>query len=149
TEGRAMPSYLEISSDKLNRLIGTPSAPVIVDVRTDEDFSRDQRLVPGSIRRGYEKVMDWAETIAGPAVVVWQSGRKLSHGVAALLRHAGIPTEVLEGGFEAWTSFGGAAVPNEKLPARDPQGRTVWVTRSRPKIDRIACPWLIKRFVDP
>ncbi len=24
-----------------------------------------------------------------------------------------------------------------------------WVTRARPKIDRIACPWLIKRFVDP
>lgn len=23
-----------------------------------------------------------------------------------------------------------------------------WVTRERPKIDRIACPWLIKRFVD-
>jgi hypothetical protein len=23
-----------------------------------------------------------------------------------------------------------------------------WVTRRRPKIDRIACPWLIKRFVD-
>ncbi len=24
-----------------------------------------------------------------------------------------------------------------------------WVTRQRPKVDRIACPWLIKRFVDP
>jgi hypothetical protein len=24
-----------------------------------------------------------------------------------------------------------------------------WITRSRPKIDRIACPWLIKNFVDP
>jgi hypothetical protein len=24
-----------------------------------------------------------------------------------------------------------------------------WVTRERPKIDRIACPWLILRFVDP
>ena len=36
-----------------------------------------------------------------------------------------------------------------KLPPRDAQGRTVWVTRARPKIDRIACPWLIRRFVDP
>lgn len=26
---------------------------------------------------------------------------------------------------------------------------TQWVTRERPKIDRIACPWLILRFVDP
>ena len=24
-----------------------------------------------------------------------------------------------------------------------------WVTRSRPKVDRVACPWLIKRFIDP
>jgi hypothetical protein len=24
-----------------------------------------------------------------------------------------------------------------------------WVTRERPKIDRIACPWLILRFIDP
>jgi len=24
-----------------------------------------------------------------------------------------------------------------------------WVTRERPKVDRIACPWLIRRFVDP
>jgi hypothetical protein len=23
-----------------------------------------------------------------------------------------------------------------------------WVTRARPKVDRIACPWLIKRFID-
>ena len=26
---------------------------------------------------------------------------------------------------------------------------TRWVTRERPKIDRIACPWLILRFIDP
>jgi len=24
-----------------------------------------------------------------------------------------------------------------------------WVTRERPRVDRVACPWLIKRFVDP
>jgi len=27
--------------------------------------------------------------------------------------------------------------------------RMKWVTRARPKVDRVACPWLIKRFVDP
>jgi hypothetical protein len=26
---------------------------------------------------------------------------------------------------------------------------STWVTRERPKIDRIACPWLIRRFIDP
>jgi hypothetical protein len=40
-------------------------------------------------------------------------------------------------------------VPSTKIPSGDSQGRTIWVTRSRPKIDRVACPWLIRRFVDP
>jgi hypothetical protein len=35
------------------------------------------------------------------------------------------------------------------MPPRDSKGRTVWVTRERPKVDRIACPWLVRRFVDP
>jgi hypothetical protein len=30
-----------------------------------------------------------------------------------------------------------------------PSAPTKWVTRERPKIDRIACPWLILRFIDP
>ena len=25
----------------------------------------------------------------------------------------------------------------------------IWVIRERPKIDRLACPWLIRRFIDP
>ena len=35
-------------------------------------------------------------------------------------------------------------MPVAALPATN-----LWVTRHRPKIDRIACPWLIRRFVDP
>ena len=81
-------------------------------------------------------------------VVVCQRGEKLSQGVAAWLRHAGASADNLEGGFEAWASANLPLVPYAKLPPRDAQGRTVWVTRSRPKIDRIACPWLIRRFVD-
>src|SRR5438045_6921555 len=32
-----------------------------------------------------------------------------------------------------------------------PRGRFAmkWVTRERPKTDRIACPWLIRKFIDP
>jgi hypothetical protein len=40
-------------------------------------------------------------------------------------------------------------LPQAKIPTLDSEGRTIWVTRARPKIDRIACPWLIRRFVDP
>ena len=70
-------------------------------------------------------------------------------GTAAWLRHAGVAAETLEGGFEGWKAAKLPLVPRRKLPPRDAQGRTVWVTRARPKIDRIACPWLIRRFVDP
>src|SRR6202044_3742213 len=81
--------------------------------------------------------------------VVCQQGRKLSQGVAAWLRHAGARAEYLEGGFAAWTEAKGMLVQPSHIPPRDTEGRTVWVTRTRPKIDRIACPWLIRRFVDP
>ena len=60
-----------------------------------------------------------------------------------------VPAEALEGGFEGWKDAKLPLVAASKLPPRDAQGRTVWVTRARPKIDRIACPWLIRRFVDP
>ena len=65
------------------------------------------------------------------------------------MRHEGIDAQTLEGGFEAWRAAKELLVRPDKLPARDEKGRTVWVTRARPKIDRIACPWLIRRFVDP
>ena len=48
-QGRAMSSINTISSDKLARLIGTPKCPALIDVRTDEDFAADPRLIPGAI----------------------------------------------------------------------------------------------------
>jgi rhodanese-related sulfurtransferase len=145
-----MSSYTSISSDKLSRLIGTVKAPVLIDVRTDEDFAADPRLIPGATRRPYNRVQDWASALAGQSVVViCYKGEKLAQGTAAWLRHNGIAAETLEGGHSGWKAAELPTVPADKLPARDGRGRTVWVTRSRPKIDRIACPWLIRRFVDP
>ncbi len=145
-----MPSPNSMSVDKLARLIGTPKQPVLVDVRIDEDFDADPRLLPASIRRSHREVEAWASALAGrSAIVACQKGLKLSEGVAAWLRHHGIQADVLEGGFLAWAEAKLPLVPQAALPPRDARGRTVWVTRSRPKIDRIACPWLIRRFVDP
>ena len=145
-----MSSYTSISPDKLVRLIGTGRAPALVDVRTPEDFAADPRLLPGSQRRCHEAVQGWTGAINGqPVVVICQKGHKLSEGVAAWLRHSGVAAETLDGGFAGWAAAKLPLVPEAKLPPRDAHGRTVWVTRSRPKIDRIACPWLIRRFVDP
>lgn len=145
-----MPSTTAITVSQLSRLVGLSGAPVIVDVRIDEDFAADPRLLPASIRRDFKAVSAWAAEVAGkPVAVVCQRGQKLSQGVVALLRHEGIAAESLEGGFEAWRNAGGPLVRAAAIPPRNEKGATVWVTRTRPKVDRIACPWLIRRFVDP
>ncbi|MCF3641469.1 sulfurtransferase/chromate resistance protein [Rhizobium sp. TRM95111] len=145
-----MASYNAISPEKLARLVGTPKAPVLIDVRDDVDFAAARLLLPASSRRSHTTVTDWADTYRGRwVVVVCQKGRKLSEGVTALLRLHGAQAEILEGGFEAWRLAGLPLVPVERLPEEKTAGGTLWVTRSRPKIDRVACPWLIRRFVDP
>ncbi|MES2056415.1 MAG: sulfurtransferase/chromate resistance protein [Pseudomonadota bacterium] len=145
-----MPAINSISPDKLLKLIGTPGGPAIIDVRTAEDFAADARLVPGAVRHDFATVAEWGPAFAGQsAVVICQKGQKLSEGVAAWLRQSGVGAEVLDGGALGWGIAGYPMVPEAALPPRDARGRTIWVTRARPKVDRIACPWLIRRFVDP
>ena len=72
-----------------------PDCPVLIDVQTDEDFAADPRLIPGAVRRPFRTVSEWAPEFAGrSAVVICQKGLKLSQGVAAWLRHAGVPADV-------------------------------------------------------
>lgn len=138
-----MPGFGQIAPAQLARLIGMPDCPVLIDVRVAENRDALPRLVPTARLVPH----DTAEALApaeGRAVVICARGRKLSEGVAALLRTKGIAAEVLEGGMAAWAEAGLPMVPMTALPAS-----RLWVTRHRPKIDRIACPWLIRRFVDP
>ena len=146
-----MSSYTSISPDKLARLIGTAKTPALIDVRTDEDFAADPRLIPGAVRRNHQRGRRLGRGIlsavrplssactarSSPRVPRrWlRHARRLRRGARRRLR-----------GLEGRQASSGSAA---KLPPRDAQGRTVWVTRARPKIDRIACPWLIRRFVDP
>jgi rhodanese-related sulfurtransferase len=139
-----------IQIDKLVRLVGTSKGPTVIDVRTEEDFAADPRLIPGAVRRPWANVADWAAEFRGRDVVVaCREGHGLSQGAAAWLRQAGADAEALDGGVSAWANAGHPMVIEAALPPRDARGRTVWVTRARPKVDRIACPWLIRRFVDP
>jgi len=140
-----MPALNSISPGKLFRLIGTPASPTIIDVRPDGDG-----LIPGARRYAADDVARWAGTIQRRSVVVvCVKGEEKGAGVAAWLRHEGVNAEVLEGGIEGWTDANQPVVNETLIPPRNAEGRTVWVTRARPKVDRIACPWLIRRFVDP
>jgi hypothetical protein len=52
-------ALLTISPNKVVRLLGTPKGPALLDVRTDEDFTGDPRLIPGSLRRDASKAAAW------------------------------------------------------------------------------------------
>lgn len=145
-----MPSPTEITVSQLSRLIGTPAVPVLIDVCIDDDFNDDPRFIPSAFRHPASDIAALVPSLQGKSVVViCQKGKKMSQGAAAILRGHGIEAETLEGGNFAWRDAGEPLVPASSLPPLNSQGQTVWVTRLRPKIDRIACPWLIRRFVDP
>jgi rhodanese-related sulfurtransferase len=145
-----MASFGAISPEKLFRLLGSSQTPVIIDVRDQDGFDARPSLIPSSFRRGHTDVAEWGGHYReSTVVVVCSKGKKLSEGVAAHLRLLGAQADVLEGGTEAWAATGLPLVPAASIPGSTAAGGTLWVTRSRPKIDRIACPWLIRRFVDP
>lgn len=140
-----MPNLNQISPAQLMRLIGTPDAPILLDLRLDEDFALDPRVIPTAQRHSHTTLPDQAGRAAGRQVVVsCLRGAKISEGAAAMLRCQGIAAENLAGGHLAWESAGLPLVPSRILT-----GTGRWVTRHRPKVDRIACPWLIRRFIDP
>jgi rhodanese-related sulfurtransferase len=140
-----MPALNRIAPAQLFRLIGSADAPALVDVRLNEDAAADPFLIPTSLRHAHGSIEDIAPALAGRrAVVICARGLKLSEGAAAMLRTHGVRAEVLDGGSQAWRDAGLPRVPVAHIPTNG-----LWVTRHRPKVDRIACPWLIRRFVDP
>jgi rhodanese-related sulfurtransferase len=125
--------------------LGTASGPVLVDVRRSDAFDADDTLIVGAVHRTPESALNWQSDLpAGRQVVVYcEHGRDVSQSVAASLAKAGVPASYLAGGIASWRS--------RRLPTRRKSANPTdkWVTRERPKIDRIACPWLIRRFIDP
>ncbi|MCP4431217.1 MAG: sulfurtransferase [Gammaproteobacteria bacterium] len=145
-----MPSPNEITVAQLSRLIGLAESPVVIDIRIDEDFEDDPRLIPGAFRHAFQNIETLVSQLQNKRVVVYcQKGKKISQGAAAILQNHGIAAEALEGGQFAWRDADMPMITASSLPSANAQNQTVWVTKHRPKIDRIACPWLIRRFIDP
>jgi rhodanese-related sulfurtransferase len=139
---QALPS---ISPTDLYARLGTAAAPTVVDVRRAADFASAGELIISAFHRDADKVEQWRKDLPrGRQVVVHcVRGREVSQGAAAALRVAGVDAVYLQDGITGWIEKG--------LPTRRSIGAAPgkWVTRERPKIDRIACPWLIRRFIDP
>ncbi|MDA8108068.1 MAG: chromate resistance protein [Betaproteobacteria bacterium] len=134
-----------ISFPQLQSALNSPEPPLVIDVRPGAAFRAATEMIAGALRRAPETVARWSRTLpsASTVVVYCNRGHEVSQGAAKALRESGIQSVYLEGGIEdGWKAKGGAL-------DRKPAGAdTRWVTRERPKIDRIACPWLIARFVD-
>ena len=134
-----------ISPQDLYARMGTAAAPILIDVRRQPTFDDADRMIAGARRRPPDTVETWRRELpAGSAIVVYCAhGLEIGQGVAAALRAAGLDARYLQGGISDWADTG--------LPQRLKTRAQVrqWVTRERPKIDRIACPWLVRRFIDP
>jgi rhodanese-related sulfurtransferase len=118
--------------------------PLLIDVRKNEAFVASEHTLSGALRRDPLQVDAWAGTLppATSVLVYCIHGHEVSQSTVTALRQRGINAQFLQGGIEAWREQG---LP---LTAKAAGSATRWVTRERPKIDRIACPWLVRRFVD-
>jgi rhodanese-related sulfurtransferase len=143
------PSY-SISPQQLWHLIGTADAPQLIDVRRRDIYESTPGVLPASIWQEPTEFGRWGPTLdrARPIVVACKAGKELSQFITAELRGAGYQASMLEGGTFAWSDAGLPMVDRATLERFAPRRPSVWVTRRRPKIDRIACPWLIRRFLD-
>jgi rhodanese-related sulfurtransferase len=133
-------SVASVTPAALQQSLQCDRPPVLIDVRRNERFRESAYLVKGALRRDPEKAAAWKMTLqTGTDVVVYcVHGHEVSQGVAKALG-----ARYLEGGIEAWRDMGA------ELSKKPVNASSRWVTRERPKIDRIACPWLIRRLIDP
>ena len=143
-------SPVAIAPNELYRLLGGPHCPLIVDVRKAPAFDDDAGMLPGALRVAPDAIAGWpAPTHARSVVVYCVHGHEVSQQAAAALASRGFHVKYLEGGISLWREIGMPLLRKSErfaVPHRQPSR---WVTRERPKIDRIACPWLIRRFIDP
>jgi rhodanese-related sulfurtransferase len=139
-----------ISPRDLWASIGSATAPQIVDVCRRDVLESSTGLIPTSVWQGPGPASQWPATIGlkRSLVVTCKGGHNLSQAVVAELRSQGLDARALEGGREGWTAAGLPFVSRAALERFAPTRPSLWVTRRRPKIDRVACPWLIRRFID-
>jgi rhodanese-related sulfurtransferase len=139
------PNAQSISVAKLQAALAGHDAPIVIDVRRNEAFDEATQMVSGALRRDPAGIASWAQSLpaAGSFVAYCSHGGEVSQQVAKALRERGIAVPYLEGGIAAWAAAAGS------LDTKPRGAATRWITRERPKIDRIACPWLIARFIDP
>lgn len=139
-----------LSSQDLVELVGTAGCPRLIDVRRATAFAEAEDVLPTAVWRDHTAAEVWGADLASDQeiVVYCVHGHQVSQSAAALLRQVGVAARYLDGGIEGYRAAGGPLTKRVALAGQEDDQPTRWVTRERPKIDRVACPWLIRRFVD-
>jgi rhodanese-related sulfurtransferase len=143
-------SSTAITLDALINSVGGNRYPIVFDVRRRGAYDADDTVLPTAVWRDHRTAHDWGASLDPKIryVVYCVHGQQVSQSAAALLRSLGLDARYLVGGIEAYRAAGGPTIRKSVLPDRMDGRPSQWVTRERPKIDRIACPWFIRRFVD-
>jgi rhodanese-related sulfurtransferase len=163
TMDTAIDPRFSITPAALREAIGRVDAPLILDVRHEPKFASSPRIVAGAVRCTPEAVEAFARQHTPRDVVVYcVYGHNVSADATAQLNAAGWQARALAGGIEGgedgvdsadhialWRSQGLPTIAKRADWGVTGEAASRWVTRARPKIDRIACPWLIRRFIDP
>ena len=139
-----------ISAEDLSHRLATAEPVRIFDVRRPPAIEPDSRFLPGSRWRNHLDVLDWARGMSRDDLIVLNCmhGHNVSQIATALLREKGCNARALAGGVAGWIEAGFPTIGQSALCPVDAKPG-IWVTRIDPKIDRVACPWLISRFIDP
>jgi rhodanese-related sulfurtransferase len=142
-------SFIDVPT--LLRLAGQQDYPTLIDVRREDAFATADRMIAGACWRDPRQVQSWHVELQppDPVVVYCAHGQEVSQAAVARLRALGHPASYLVGGFDAWATAGGPTLDKTARQRLTTPMHSGWITRARPKIDRIACPWLIRRFIDP
>ena len=139
-----------ISPEEFAAALGDPHAPLVLDVRREERFLQSERILPAARRCPPGQVARFAASTAPRSVIVYcVHGLEVGQQAAGELRAAGWDARYLHGGIEGLIKRGLPSLrkrPDLGVTGAQPSR---WITRERPKIDRIACPWLVLRFIDP
>lgn len=141
--------FIEIE-DLVGR-VGMAAMPAVIDVRRRPVYEADGTVLPTARWCDHAEVDRWSAEFdpTVPVVLYCVHGHQVSQAPAAILRTRGYDVRVLVGGIEAWREAGAPLLAKAGWPGRDDTRPSRWVTRVAPKVDRIACPWFIRRFVDP
>lgn len=133
--------------------LGRASQPLIIDCRREKTFAGASTVIAGATWRDPFLVEEWLTYLPchRDIVVYCVHGHEISKNVCAALRAAHINAYTLEGGIVAWQDACHLTLKKNTDPLIPSliNAPSRWITRERPKIDRIACPWLIRRFIDP